>query len=158
MRQNRQAFTLIEVAIAVFILLIILMLGVPSMSGVLADKRLRRSFDELNQLVREAQNRSVAERRPYLIVWNESQLLLRPEAFARDEKEEPVMALRLHRGDAYQLELPAALREEPPAEWIFWPSGTCEPATVKFKGVDGAWTANYSSLTARPELAFYAAR
>ena len=158
MRRNRQAFTLIEVAIAVFILLIILMLGVPSITGVMADKRLRRSLNELNHLVREAQDRSVAERRPYLIVWDREQIFVRPEAFARDEKEEPVTTLRLHRGDAYQLELPAALRKDPPAEWIFWPSGTCEPATVKFKGVDGAWTANYSSLTARPELAYYAAR
>jgi prepilin-type N-terminal cleavage/methylation domain-containing protein len=158
MRQNRQAFTLIELAIAVFILLLILMIGMPSISGVLADKRLRRSLNELNQLVREAQNRSVTERRPYLIVWDRDQILVRPEAFAKDEKEGPVSTLHLHRGDAYQLELPAALREDPPAEWIFWPSGTCEPATVKFKGADGAWTANYSSLTARPELAFYAAR
>jgi prepilin-type N-terminal cleavage/methylation domain-containing protein len=158
MRRNRQAFTLIELAIAVFILLLILMLGVPSLNGVMADKRLRRSLDDLNQLVREAQERSMAERRPYLIVWDGNQIVLRPEALAKGESEEPVSRLRLAKGDAYVLELPAALREEPPAEWIFWPSGTCEPATVKFKGPNGSWTANYSTLTARPELAFYAAR
>ena len=148
---------MIELAITVFILLLILMLGVPSISGVMADKRLRRSLDDLNLLVRQAQERSMAERRPYLIVWDENQILLRPEAFAKGESDAPVLKLQLRPGDAYQLELPAALREETPAEWIFWPSGTCEPATVKFKGTNGAWTANYSSLTARPELAFYAA-
>lgn len=149
---------MIELAIAVFILLLILMLAVPSISGVMADRRLRRSLDDLNQLVREAQDRSMGERRPYLIAWDGDQIVLRPEALAKGESEEPIAKLRLRPGDAYLLELPAALREEPPAEWIFWPSGTCEPARVKFKGEDGAWTANYSSITARPELAFYAAR
>ncbi len=158
MRQNRQGFTLIEIVVSVFILLLILMIGVPSITGVMAEKRLRRSLDDLNQLVREAQNRSVAERRAYLIVWDKNQLLLRPEARTKGETEEATMALRLRAGDAYLLELPAALTADPPAQWIFWPSGTCEPATVKYKGRSGAWTANYSSLTARPELAFYAAR
>ena len=158
MRRNRQAFTLIELAIAVFILLLILTLAVPSITGVMADRRLRRSLDDLTQLVRQAQDRSMAERRSYLIAWDGDQIVLRPEALAKGESDEPVAKLRLRPGDAYLLELPAKLRDEVPAEWIFWPSGTCEPARVKYKGEDGAWTANYSSLTARPELAFYAAR
>jgi len=158
MRQNRQAFTLIELAIAVFIVLLILMLGVPSLNGVMADKRLHRSLDDLNGLVRQAQQRSMLERRAYLIAWDKDQLVLRPEALAKGESTEPVARLQLRRGDAFILQLPAALTEDPPAEWVFWPSGTCEPATVKFKGVDGSWTANYATLTARPELASYAAR
>ncbi len=158
MRTNRNAFTLIELAIAVFILLIILMLGVPSLNGVLADRRLRRSYEGLNNLVRQAQERAIADRRTYLIRWDKKQITLEPEALIKGESKEPVATLPLQKGDAFILQLPAALLPEPPAEWAFWPSGTCEPARVQFKGVDGSWTATYSPLTARGELTNYVAQ
>jgi hypothetical protein len=56
------------------------------------------------------------------------------------------------------LVLPAALTKNPPPAWIFWPTGTCEPAVVQFVGRDGTWTANYSALTAQATLTTYAAR
>jgi len=158
MQRSRQAFTLIEIAISVFILLLLLLLAVPSLNGVLANRRLQRSLDAMNTLVRTAQERSVADRRPYLIMWKKDRLVLRTEVVEKDEDPEPTAILPLEKGDAFILKLPAALMDDPPAEWIFWPSGTCEPAIVSYKGVDGAWTANYSSLTARPEITYYAAR
>ena len=153
-----RGFTLIEIVIAVFILLLLLMLAVPSMNGVLADKRLRRSLDAFNDLVHQAQERSVAEHRTYLIVWGDKDIALRPEVFAKGEEVRPTADLALGRGDVLKLTLPAALTKNPPGEWIFWPSGTCEPAVVQFSGRNGSWTANYSALTVRPELTSYAAR
>ena len=143
---------------AVFILMLVLFLGVPSLNGVLADRRLRRSLDDMNRFVRMAQERAVTERRAYLISWQEDHLVLRPEAVMQDETSAPVATLALRRGDAFVLNLPAALADDPPPDWAFWPSGTCEPAVVTYKGVDGSWTANYSSLTARGELASYATK
>jgi type II secretion system protein H len=155
--RRQHGFTLIEIAIAVFILLLIMMIAVPSLNGVLADNRLRRSLDEFNRLVRQAQERSVNERRPYLLVWGRDLISLRPLAAKKDETESEV-TFPLRKGNSFVLTLPAALVETPPAEWIFWPSGNCEPAVISFKGVDGSWTANYSPLTARAELTEYAAR
>ena len=156
--QRFRAFTLIEIALSIFILLLILLLAVPSLSGVIANRRLKQSLDSFNQLVRQAQERSVAERRPYLIVWGKNSVLLRPEVLAEGEEEKPTAVLRLGKGSWIRISLPAALLGKPPAEWIFWPSGTCEPATVQFRGPAGGWTANYSPLTAQPELTQYAAR
>jgi len=153
-----RGFTLIEIVIAVFILMLLLTLAVPSMNGVLADKRLRRSLDRFNDLVRQAQERSVAEHRAYLIVWGDKSIALRPEVFAKGEEARPAADFALTGGNVVKLTLPAALTRNPPGEWIFWPSGTCEPAVVQFSGRDGSWTANYSALTARPELTNYAAR
>lgn len=147
-----------EIAIAVFIMLLVLMLAVPSMNGLMADRRLRRSLDQMNNLVRSAQEHSVNERRAYLIEWEKEQIVLRAEAFAEGETKAPLSVLKVQRGDAFMLNLPAALTENPPPEWIFWPSGACEPAVVSFKGTNGTWTANYSALTARPEISHYAAR
>ena len=158
MRRKPEAFTLIEIAIAVFIMLLMMMLAVPSMNGLMADRRLRRSLDDLNKLVQQAQDRSVAERRPYLIAWEKGRVTLRPEGLKKGESAAPVATLPVERGDAFTLKLPAALTEKPASEWVFWPTGTCEPAVVEFKGRNGSWTANYSPLTAQAELSMYAAR
>ena len=156
--QRLRAFTLIEIALSIFILMLLLMLAVPSLSGVIANNRLKQSLDSFNQLVRQAQERSVTERRAYLIVWGKSSVLLRPEVFAEAEEEKPTTVFRLPKGSWIKVSLPAALTGKPPAEWIFWPSGTCEPAIVQFRGPAGTWTANYPPLTAQPELTQYAAR
>jgi len=156
--QRFRAFTLIEIALAIFILMLLLMLAVPSLSGVIASRRLKQSLDQFNDLVRQAQERSVTERRPYLIVWTKGGVALRPEVFGEDEEAKPTAQFRLGRGIVLRLSLPAALAEKHPAEWIFWPSGNCEPAIVQFRGRAGLWTASYSPLTAQPEVTQYAAR
>jgi type II secretory pathway pseudopilin PulG len=153
-----QAFTLIEITISVFILLLLLLLAVPSLNGVLADRRLRRSLDSFNKLVQQAQHLSIEQRRPYLLVWHREDVELRPEAFAKGEEKKPTAVLAIGKGEALALKLPAALAKGPPPEWIFWPSGNCEPAIVDFKGTNGSWTADYSALNARPELTHYAAK
>jgi prepilin-type N-terminal cleavage/methylation domain-containing protein len=156
--QRARGFTLIEIALAIFILLLILVLAVPSFSGVIANRRLKQSLDEFNNVVRQAQTLSVTERRPYLIVWGKNNVMVRPEAFAEDEEAKAKAEFRLSRGSTLRLLLPVALAEKYPAEWIFWPSGTCEPAIVRFQGPAGSWTANYSPLTGRPEITSYAVR
>jgi prepilin-type N-terminal cleavage/methylation domain-containing protein len=151
-------FTLIELAVAIVILMLLMTLAVPSMSGVMADRRLRRSLDEFNTIVREAQERSVTERRAYLIVWQNGKLGLRAEGLLKGESPEPTLKWKLARNESLKIEFPAALVEEPPAEWIFWASGNCEPAVVTYQGKDGTWKANYSALTGRSEMLAYVAK
>jgi type II secretory pathway pseudopilin PulG len=156
--RNFRAFTLIEIALSIFILMLLLMLAVPSLTGVFSSRRLKESLDQFNNLVNQAHERSVLERRPYLIVWGKGGVLLRPESFAEKEEVKATAELRLGKGTQLKLSLPAALAGNHPWEWIFWPSGNCEPATVQFRGPAGAWTANYSPLTTQPEVTQYAAR
>jgi type II secretion system protein H len=148
-------FTLVELAVAVLLLVLLMMLAVPSMEGVLADRRLRRSLDGFNAIVREAQARSIAERRPYLIVWFDGKVGLRAEGLAKGENSDPEVKMQLSRTESLKISFPAALLEKPPAEWIFWPSGNCEPAVVKYQGRNGNWTSSYSALTARGEIVAY---
>ena len=156
--QRRAGFTLIEIVMAIAILMVVLVMAVPSVRGVLADRRLRRSLDELNGMVRQAQERSMIERRSYLIVWRDKQFALRAEALYRGEDPGPIATLAWRRGESYQFSFPAAIMEDPPPAWVFWPSGNCEPVVVKYQGADGGWTAKYSALTARPELLNYVVR
>jgi len=156
--RRRNGFTLIEITIAVVILMVILMVTVPSVTGVMAERRLRRSLDDMNRLVFQAQERSMTERRSYLIVWRAKQFVLRPEGFMKGEDRKPVGTLNFQKGDKFTLTFPNAIDEEPPSEWIFWSSGNCEPAVVTYRGASGSWKAKYSALTARPELLNYAVR
>ncbi len=78
--KRRQGFTLIEIAISVFILALLLLLALPSVSGVMADRRLKQSLDAMNKIVRKAQERSVQERRSYVIEWQKRAIVLRPES------------------------------------------------------------------------------
>ena len=156
--QRLRGFTLVEIVLAVFIFLLLLALAVPSLTGVLADRQLKRSLDGFNNLVRHAQEHSVTERRPYLIVWNKNNVIARPETFAEDEEVKATAEFGLGRGEILKLSLPVALNKKHPAEWIFWSSGTCEPAIVEFKGPSGSWAANYAPLTARAQVTEYAPR
>jgi type II secretory pathway pseudopilin PulG len=156
--QRLRGFTLVEIVLAVFILMLLLVLAVPSLTGVLADRQLKRSLDGFNNLVRTAQQRSVAERQPYLIVWRKNKVVVRPEVFAGDEEASVTAEFVLDRGDVLKLSLPAALTNKHPAEWIFWPSGTCEPAIVQFSGRSGSWAADYAPLTALAQVTNYAPR
>ena len=153
-----RAFTLVEMIIAVAILSVVLLMAVPSLSGVIADRKLRASLDQFNNLVRQAQERSVNERRSYLIVWGKSEVIVQPETFMKDEEKNPVARFALGRGTTLALTLPAALAKNPAGQWIFWPTGTCEPAIVEFTGRAGTWSANYSPLTAHADLTNYATR
>ena len=156
--RRRDGFTLIELAIAVCIMMVILLLAVPSVRGVLADRQLRRSLNNVNRLVAQAQERSIAERRSYLIVWREKQFALRPESFLQGEERKAVATVNWEKNEAVTLTFPDAIDEAPPSEWVFWPSGNCEPAVVTYRGASGAWRAKYSALTARPKITDYATR
>jgi type II secretory pathway pseudopilin PulG len=149
---------LVEIIISVAILTVILMLAVPSLEGVLADRRLRESLDGFNNLVRQAQERSVREHRAYLVVWGDNEVFVQPEVFAKGEEKAPVATFAVAKGSALTLNLPAALTSKPQSAWIFWPTGTCEPAVVEYAGRAGTWTANYSALTGHGELMHYATR
>lgn len=150
-------FTLIEIILSIFILMLLLVLAVPSVSGVMADRRLRQSLDRFNDLAHQAQQKSITEHRAYLLTWTSKAIELHPETLTDSDDPNPVARLVPARGESYSLALPFALMKDPPAEWIFWPSGTCEPAEVTFKSHNGTWTASYSPLTAQAEITAYAA-
>ena len=127
-------------------------MAVPSVAGLFADRRVRKSFDAIDDLAREAQQRSVEERRPYAVVWEEDRIVLRPLEPENADEENGLKEIATSDADSYAIELPAALVKNPPAEWTFWPTGTCEPAIVTHEGEAGKWLARYDPLTVRAVL------
>jgi type II secretory pathway pseudopilin PulG len=145
-RQQR-AFTLLELCIAVFIAVMIVLIAVPSVSGVLADQRAKKLFNQFDALARSASDHAITERRAYVLQWDESGVFMRP--LAPEDRGEAQGGGRVEFGDklAPELQLPGSLEKHPPRLWTFWPTGTCEPAVVICR-IDGApWTASYDPLT-----------
>jgi competence protein ComGC len=145
-------FTLLEVCLAVLIAVLIVTMAVPSVGGLLADRRVRKSFDVMDDLVREAQQRSVDERRAFVLEWEKDRVVLRPLEPESAEEERGLKEIATVENDSYALELPAALVKEPEAAWTFWPTGTCEPAIIYHEGEAGKWLARYDPLTVRAVL------
>lgn len=151
MPSHRQAgFTLLEICLALAIGVMIIALSVPSIAGLLAEKRLKQSFERLDRLASVARVRSVTEQRAYGLLWDRKGISLMPmEREAASEREKPVERLEFEEKESFQLRRTAALLKDPPSEWIFWRNGTCEPVQIAYKGSGGSWLVNYDPLTAR---------
>lgn len=148
----RDGFTLLEICLAVFIAVLLVTLAVPSVNGLFAEQRMKKSFEALEDLVHEAQDRSRTERRAFVLAWDKTGIALRPKELKVDE-EESNRRLDFADKETYEITLPAALIKAPEPEWIFWPSGTCEPATIVHRGETGDWSATYDPLNGRAVFA-----
>ena len=69
MKRRRAAFTLFEIMLAIAIAVLLLALAIPSLSGIFADEDLRKSFDDFNRFVQQAQAQAIKEKRTVLLVW-----------------------------------------------------------------------------------------
>ena len=156
--RRQRAFTLIEIIIVVFLIVLMLGVAVPSFSGQMANHHLQKSFDRFDALVTEAQKRSVAERRPYALVWaRDGSVGLYPADLpAADRKKQgPAVVLpaadspSLREGERYSLVRDASLSDHPAEVWTFWPTGNCEPVGVRYQGPHGHWEAIYNPLSVR---------
>lgn len=147
--RHERAFTLLEVALAVLIAMLIILAAVPSVDAIITERDFKRTYDALEALVAEAQTRALTERRAFTLVWEEEKIVVRPAQVGGDDAEAVESSIENHDDEAYTLELPAALGEEPAAVWTFWPTGACEPAIVRYHDGSNGWTATYDPLSAR---------
>lgn len=147
--RHERAFTLLEVALAVLIAMLIILAAVPSVDAIITEREFKRTYDALEALVAEAQTRALTERRVFTLVWEEERIVVRPAQVDEEDAEAVESSVANPEDETYTLELPAALGEEPAAVWTFWPTGACEPAIVRYHDGSDGWTATYDPLSAR---------
>lgn len=147
---NLRGFTLLEVMLSVIIAVMVMAVAVPSVNGLLEERRMRASFEAFDALVGKALERSLAEREPQRIVWQRDRIVIAAGATESPSADAPGIAVS--REENYQVEFPAALTPKPEPEWTIWPTGTCEPVIVHYKGPEGKWSAVYDPLTVMPKL------
>jgi prepilin-type N-terminal cleavage/methylation domain-containing protein len=160
----RRAFTLLELCVVMFIAVVIMGMALPSLTGQAAQNRLQKTFDRLDALVVEAQRRSVLEGKPHVLVWNQRGIvrLYAAADAAREERRKvsPLATLTPAEGsESYTLDRGASLSPgKPSSAWTFWPTGNCEPMTVRFDGAAGQWEAVYNPLSARANMTRFVTR
>ena len=142
-----RGFTLIEICLAIFIALMLITMAVPSVQRLLGEENAKQSFDRFNALVLLARSHAVAERRAYVIDWDKAGVLVRPLKSGTADEANGMDRIDLGEKEEYNVDFPAALVKKPSREWIFWPSGVCEPVKISYKGNSESWAADYDPLT-----------
>lgn len=158
MLRSRAGFTLIELMLAVAIVLIVLLVAMPSVSGINSDRALRAKFEQFDAMARKAQLKAVSEQRPWVLVWQPEAILLQPNEPTPEERmnggAEAAESLPIGEEETWTLHRPASLvpAQQTPREWVFWRSGTCEPVDITYEGPEGWWRAVYHPLTGRGDI------
>jgi len=160
--------------LAVCIGLMILMVAVPSLSGVFAEQQLHESYNRFLDLAQAAQMRAMSEHEPYVLRWSDNTIQLEslsaaamtdssdtsgsgstsnatPAADSSPTPSGPT-SFNMENGESLNITFPAALDEVQDQTWTFWPTGTCEPASVTYEGPHGTWQADFDPLTCVPTL------
>jgi len=128
----------------------ILLAAAPSITGVIQERKARKLFEQFDDLAREAGKRAVIERRAYVLAWDDSGVTMLPKEPKNDAEAQGGQRVDFGERQAPELQLPAALTDAAPVVWTFWPTGTCEPATVICRIATAPWTATYNPLTEQP--------
>lgn len=147
---RRSGFTLLEICLALLIGSLLMLLAIPSIGGMLAEHRLKESFERFDRLVATARRQSVTGQRTCSLAWNKNSIIVRsadPISGLPDEGE--VARFAFNDGESFQLLRPAALQPNASLEWVFWNNGLCEPVQIAFHGKAGSWLVRYDPLTAR---------
>lgn len=142
MVSHRAAFTLLEICLTLVIGMVLIMLAIPSVSGLLAEQRLHETWDRLEQMVNSARLQSMNTQKPYRLVWDKHRITL-----ISDKVE--LESLTMVDEEGYEIIRTAALINSPPEEWTFWPNGTCEPVIIRYHGRSGRWQVRFDALSPR---------
>lgn len=140
---GRAAFTLLEICLAIVIGLMLLSMAIPGLRGLFERRAMEQSFEAFDALVRQAQLSATEQRETCAIVLEKQALVV------RKINGHEVARRTVPKDQSYTLDFPAAMLKKPEPIWMFWPTGTCEPATVAFKSRSTSWVATYNPLTVR---------
>ena len=143
---RRDGFTLLEICLVIMIVVLLFGLAVPSVRGLFAEQRLKQTFEQFDDFVRRTQMRAASERRAMVMIWDEEGITVQPDDPTEEDAASEADRFPFSDG-AFTIERPAALEKKPATEWLFWRSGTCEPAIIHFEGSAGNWSVQYDPLT-----------
>ncbi len=162
-RGGPAAFTLIEVCLAMFIVVLVIGIGLPFATGIGRESQLRDPAGELKKMALTARRRAVTEQKPVEILLENKRYVLR-DAIFEDPKaqrgkiesetdEEAISIYDLPRGVSYSVKRwdETKFARKTDARWRFLPTGLCEPITVHFNRDMDFIEFSFNPLTAQTE-------
>ncbi len=154
---GRGGFTLLEISISIALMLLLIGLAIPAVDGVMAAGRLRESMERVIGLASRARDHAMKEGRATVLAWERKRIVLVSDALGGQEPE-VIAEFAPKEGEEFKLYLTGAMEKDPAPEWTFWPTGNCEPATVRYAGPAGNWELEFSPLSGRAEIKVFQAR
>ena len=76
---RRDGFTLLEICLVIMIVLVLFGLAIPSVNGLFAEQRLKKTFEQFDDFVRRTQMRAVKERRGMVMIWDGEGITVQPD-------------------------------------------------------------------------------
>lgn len=146
-------FTLLEMGLVLFILLVIAGAAIPVTSGLIAQERLKSQARELQDYATSARKLAVTEGRPYEIILDPAGFSLEP--FSSDPKQKAAVVSRVKLASSIRYSIRRWGEKDfgnaSGKSWVFQPDGICEPIRVHFENRDGWIEDTFNPLTARPQ-------
>ena len=163
------AFTLIEIALAMFIVVLVIGIGLPFAMGIGHEGLLRDPARELRQMALTARRRAVTQQRTVEILLENDRYVLRDAILADstskaqiepETKAEDVAEYTLPRDVSYTIKRwdETKFARKADASWRFLPTGLCEPITVHFTRDQDFLEFSFNPLTAQTEDESFAFR
>ena len=175
--RRARAFTLIEIMVSLVLITLIIGIGVLSLDSLNDEKKLRTPAGKMRDMAREAMRRAITKQRSFSIFINQNFFMLR-ETYVRQEdvdkfhKEQNtqfqqkslfenedvvkptqriVERYELTEGMTMQMRrwIDSEFSEPKGLEWVFSPSGICEPVTIRFSNEKGYIEMDFNPLTAK---------
>ncbi|MEY5025293.1 MAG: hypothetical protein RLZZ244_821 [Verrucomicrobiota bacterium] len=157
-REGERGFTLLELCMALMVALLMLAIAVPSVSGVLAERRLRDRMVEFEAVVRTAAQRARESGAEVRLQWLKGGLGFQSDQVAGPSggrigaEEKPVLVFEFEKDERFELKRVAARDKSPAPEWSFWPAGLREPVEVAYSGNKGWWVLRFGAVSPDPDL------
>jgi hypothetical protein len=171
------AFTLIEIMVSLVLITLIIGIGVLSIDSLNDEKKLRLPAGKMRDMAREAMRRAITQQRSFSIFINQNIFMLR-ETYVRQEDVDAYHKLqnesfadkslfedadvvkpsqriieRYELGEGMTIQMrrwiETEFSEPKGQEWVFSPSGICEPVTIRFSNEKGYIEMDFNPLTAK---------
>jgi len=154
--RRENAFTLLEMAITLFIIVLVLGMGAGLMRGVIGNEGLREADRQARFLAKTARLSAMRESREYELVLEPGALVVRP---ARPTEEDGAAEEEASGTTRYAIAggIRALARHWGSEEWLeeaafrFPASGLCEPASFRFERNEAWMEFTLNPLTANPQ-------
>ncbi len=160
--KRQWAFTLIEVALAMFIVVLVIGIGLPFATGMGRQSQLREPASELRKFALTARRRAVTQQKTVEILLENNRYVLR-DAVLEDSTSRAAIAPETDKTEIDSYTLPRNITysvkrwdetkfaAKADARWRFLPTGLCEPITVHFNRDQDFLEFSFNPLTAQTE-------
>lgn len=151
-------FTLIEILVALFIVSLILAFVIPKAGNLLLQQQIRGTARKLELFAKTARTSALSEQQPYRLFFEKNSFVVEP--LAKDQKENKDSFRATYRLPGEVFAQTRSWEEESwekidQLNWIFQPTGICEPLHFRFSKKDAWLEMEFNPLTASSQNEAY---